>query len=279
MTTGIRSDASGTFGALTFGGVDAVTFGATGIKTGVSSKIQSISASVAANALTISAAALILDFRSTTLGSGTIVTITGTPANLVVPPTATLGTVNSQQSRLVVLAINNGGTIELAIVNIAGGNDLSETGIISTTTIAAAANAANIVYSTVARTGVAYRVIGYVESTQATAGTWATAPTTVQGIGGQALAAMQSLGVGQTWQVVSRAAGTTYYNTTGRPIQLGYSASPTINSTNQLTVNGVVVLSYSTGAAYTNVLNFSAIVPPGGSYSVTITPAIAVELR
>ena len=34
MTAGIRSDASGTFGALTFGGGDAVTFDATGIKAG-----------------------------------------------------------------------------------------------------------------------------------------------------------------------------------------------------------------------------------------------------
>ena len=34
MTTGIRSDASGTFGALTFGGMDAISFDATGIKAG-----------------------------------------------------------------------------------------------------------------------------------------------------------------------------------------------------------------------------------------------------
>ena len=34
MTTGIRSDASGTFGALTFGGDDAITFDATGIQAG-----------------------------------------------------------------------------------------------------------------------------------------------------------------------------------------------------------------------------------------------------
>ncbi len=34
MTTGLRSDASGTFGALTFGGDDAVTFDADGIQAG-----------------------------------------------------------------------------------------------------------------------------------------------------------------------------------------------------------------------------------------------------
>ena len=34
MTTGLRSDASGTFGALTFGGDDVATFDATGIQAG-----------------------------------------------------------------------------------------------------------------------------------------------------------------------------------------------------------------------------------------------------
>jgi hypothetical protein len=76
--------------------------------------------------------------------------------------------------------------------------------------------------STTARIGVAYRVVGYVESTQATAGTWATAPSTIQGAGGNAATAMSSVGYGQTWQDVtgSRTAGTTYYNTTGKPIQV-----------------------------------------------------------
>ena len=41
MTTGIRSDASGTFGALTFGGDDVATFDATGIQAG-SYKAKSI---------------------------------------------------------------------------------------------------------------------------------------------------------------------------------------------------------------------------------------------
>ena len=48
-------------------------------------QIQPISASVAASALTISASTLVLDFRSTTLGSGAVTTVSGTPANLVVP--------------------------------------------------------------------------------------------------------------------------------------------------------------------------------------------------
>lgn len=158
----------------------------TGINT---TQIQPISASVGSNALTIRASSLSLDFRSTTLGSGTVTRVTGTPSNLVISSGSTLGTTNGVQSDIAVLAINNAGTIELAAVNIAGGVDLSETGLISTTAEggAGAADSATTIYSTTARTNVAYRVIGVIRSTQATAGTWATAPSLIQGIGGKVL--------------------------------------------------------------------------------------------
>jgi hypothetical protein len=245
--------------------------------TAVRAPIQPISASVASNNLTVSASALTLDFRSTTLGSGTVTTVSGTPANLVVPSGATLGTVSAVQSDIVVLALNNAGTLELAVVNIAGGVDLSETGLISTTAISAGSTSASTVYSTTGRTNVAYRVIGVVRSTQTTAGTWSTAPSLIQGQGGQALAAMQSLGYGQTWQNVtgSRVASTTYYNTTGRPILVSI-ASRSSSTTNLITatVNGSIIVEaysyFNTGSA-TYPGNLVFIVPPGGSYSVAVS--------
>ena len=87
-----------------------------------------------------------------------------------------------------VIALNNAGTIELAAVNISGGFILDESTLISTTAEGGlgAADSATVIYSTTARTSVAYRVIGYIDSTQATAGNWATAPSTIQGNGGQA---------------------------------------------------------------------------------------------
>lgn len=233
-------------------------------------QIQPISASVNANALTITASALALDFRSTTLGSGAVTRVTGTPASLVVPSTATLGTVSATQSRLAVLALNNAGTVELAVVNIAGGNDLTETGLISTTAISAAATSASVVYSTTARTNVAYRVIGYVESTQATAGTWATAPSTIQGVGGQAFAAMSSLGYGQTWQNMtgSRAIGTTYYNTTGKPITVsGYAINSTAGVLT-LSINGTVTWAFAAASGAPQ-MPFYGVIPVGGSYVLT----------
>ena len=248
-------------------------------------QIQSISASVSANALTISAGALSLDFRSSTLGSGTVTTVSGTPSSLVISSGSTLGTVSGQQSRVVVLAINNAGTIELAAVNIAGGNALSETDLISTVAEggAGAADSANVIYSTTARTNVAYRVIGYIESTQATAGTWAAAPSTIQGAGGNALMSMQSLGYGQTWQNVtgSRSGGTTYYNTTGKPITVHVKfvhSSAGVFGT--LTIGGIAI--DSTYQLSTNPVSLQAVVPPGASYvfSGSYTSIIRwVELR
>ena len=240
-------------------------------------QIQPISASVGSNALTISTSALALEFRSNTLTSGAVSFVQGTPANLVISSGSTLGTINATQSRIVVLALNNAGTIELAAVNISGGTDLTETGVISTTAEggAGAADSATVVYSTTARTNVAYRVIGYIESTQATAGTWATAPSTIQGRGGQAMASMSSLGYGQTWQNVfgSRAISTTYYNTTGKPIFVQVTVALGNSASSSMTVGGVSGVSTVSNSNTNNTASISpsmfAVVPPGMSYSVS----------
>ena len=237
--------------------------------------IQPITASVGSSALTVTLNPTILNFRNTPLTSGTINTRTVAAAiSVVVPSTATLGTVSAQQSRLVLLALDNAGTVELAVVNIAGGNNLDETTLISTTAISAAATSANVVYSTTARTSLPFRVVGYIESTQATAGTWATAPSTIQGQGGQALAAMSSLGYGQTLQTVTRALDTTYYNTTGKPITVSGSNNNISGGRQSITVNGIII-GYYTAANSAIDMPFNFIVPAGGSYAVSITAGTA----
>jgi hypothetical protein len=195
--------------------------------------------------------------------------------------------VSAQQSRIVVLALDNAGTVELAVVNISGGTNLDETTLISTTAEggAGAADSATVVYSTTARTSLPFRVVGFIQSTQATAGTWATAPSTIQGYGGQALAAMSSLGYGQTWQTVTRTSGTTYYNTTGKPIvntSMG-TATAAGNPNINIVVNGITV---SNQTVYTNSSGYlfmaTAIIPPSASYVITVTAATissSVELR
>jgi hypothetical protein len=245
----------------------AGTFTATNgvVAASLTSKIQPISASVASSALTVTLNPTILDFRSTTLGSGTITTVV-VPAtiSIICPSTATLGTTSAVQSRIAVLAINNAGTAELALVNMSGGSELDETGLITTTAIAAASNSATLYYSTTARTSVAYRLVGYVESTQATAGTWATAPSTIQGVGGQAFSNTSSLGYGQTFQSVTRVSGTTYYNTTGKPIFVAIEFNA-ITTAPLLTIGGVT----ATLTAINTTENISFIVPSYMPYSFT----------
>lgn len=243
----------------------------------VANQLQSVTATVASNALTAGLNATSLQFRATTLSSGVAQSVLAVSAlSLVVPSTATLGTVSAIQSRLVLLAINNAGTVELAIVNIAGGNNLDETTLISTTALSTGSTSSNVIYSTTARTSVPFRVVGYIESTQATAGTWATAPSTIQGIGGQALAALSSLGYGQTWTDVSgsRVVGTTYYNTTGKPIMLSIASSCAATGAGPLTVtiNGLacgignqVNTTSGTGGGGT------IVVPSGASYVISVS--------
>lgn len=211
-------------------------------------ELRSISATVAANALTVTVQPTTLDFRSATLGSGTVNTRTlAAAASLVVPSGATLGTANGVASRLVVLLLDNAGTLEPAIVNLAGGVSLDETGVISTTAISGAANSASVVYSQAARANLPYRVVGFVDSTQAAAGTWATAPSRVQGAGGAVRASGVSMvhvgqvnGYGSTNTVIRRF--TTVYVNQGADIT--YADSATLGASFTINTPGVYSCSF-----------------------------------
>ena len=235
--------------------------------------LQSIGASVASNALTVNYNGGPLAFRNATLTTGTPVNIQVGALSLVVPSSATLGTVNATQAQLALVVLYNAGTPALGIVNMAGGVNLDETTLLSTTAISAAATANNVVYSTAGITNSPFRVVGYINITEATAGTWATAPSLVQGYGGQAMAAMQSLGFGQTWQNVTRASGTTYYNTTSRPIILRVQAVSSAAGQSAITfsVNSYLLPSstfYFAASGYQHTAD--VLVPPGASYSLLL---------
>jgi hypothetical protein len=149
------------------------------------STIIDVDASVEANALTVTINPCTLHFRSTTLTDGSPSPITSNTAKTVtVPSGGTLGTTNGNIAKLAILAINNAGTLEAAIVNVSNGINLDESGLITTIAVGTGSDSAGVVYSTTARSNVAYRVIGYIDITEATAGTWATAPSLVQGFGG-----------------------------------------------------------------------------------------------
>jgi hypothetical protein len=219
-----------------------------------SKQIQPILATVASNALTITLNPTSLDFRSTTLTTGVPLTRTVGSAITLVTPTsgATFGSTNGVAMRLAVIAIDNAGTVELAAVNTAGSNDLTESGLISTTAISGASTSASVFYSTTARASVAYRVVGYIDITEATAGTYATAPTLVQGIGGSVKAGFAV--VNQSMVRLNTANG---YGSTNNKIRrftnvvvnqgtdITYADSATLGASFTINTNGVYALQYN----------------------------------
>lgn len=239
------------------------------------SAVQPISASVASNALTLTLNPTALSFRSATLGNGATTALSiGTALSLTVPSGATLGTVNATQATLAIAVAYNAGTPVLCVANIAGSVDLTETSLISPTTISGSANSVGVWYSASAvAANSPYRVVGYVNATEATAGTWATAPSLVQGSGGQALTGIQGFGIGQTMQNVtgSRAIGTTYTNTTGKPIAIYVTMTVNAGQSGNISVNGSGVVALSNVGTSATSVSGTVIVPPGATYSTTLS--------
>jgi hypothetical protein len=287
MSSSLRADASGILGALTINGVDSVTFDAAGITGGMEHPLKSIVASVASNALTVGLAATTLEFRSATLSIGATTRLVTPSLTMTIPTGATLGSVSGVSSRVLILAINASGVVELAVVNQTGAaaTSLDESGLISTTALTTGSTSANVVYSTTARTNVPFRVVGSVDSTQATAGTWATTPSLVTPCGGNALTSMASLGYGQFWQTMtgSRVANTNYTNTTGRPIVVAATITGSGGAiTAILKVDGKDICTTYPSTAGSPYVTVSAIVPHGSVYQIftaSATLSAVYELR
>lgn len=276
MTTTIYAKNS-TQSAIQTNGIDSLVMDTTGVVSGVDNGFKPFTATNPSNTLLVTLKPCTTRFRSTTLNDGESVQLSNvSDITLTVPVGATLGSTANVAARYIVLELNNSGTKELAIVNQSGGVDLSESGVINTAAISGASTSATVVYSTTARTGVAYRVLGCIDSTQTVAGTYAAAPTLVQGVGGQALVAMSSFGFGQTWQNVlgSRAFGTTYYNTTGKPISVFVTPIGS-GTTLQIfaSINGAtaILIGVSVNTSGSAVTMGRVEVPVGASYAITQT--------
>lgn len=243
-------------------------------------KIQPITASVSGGALTISLLPTELDFRSATVGSGSVNTRkVSSTISCVVPSGATLGGIigtGSTSIRLIVYAIDNSGTVELAVANQRGNPYVHEAGTLSTVAVGTGADSSTEIYSTTARTNVPFRVVGYIDITEgATPGVWDSQPTLIQGAGGNSLSAISGIGVGQTYQSVTRTSGTTYYNSTGRSILLIVSSIS--NGALTITVNGVSAKQNTTSGSWPEA---SVIIPPGANYVITCSVGyITTELR
>src|ERR1043166_1596901 len=157
-------------------------------------------ATVASNALTVAVKThagndpspsdpAFIVFRNATAATGDFVVIPIIAAlSHTANSTATLGTANNVPFRIWVTAHNNAGTVRLGLINcVIGGAaptqifPLDEGQLVSTS--AGSANSAGGFYTEVDTiTSKAFRILGYVEyaSGLATAGTWASTPTSIQ---------------------------------------------------------------------------------------------------
>jgi len=101
----------------------------------------------------------------------------------------------------------------------------------------------------------------------ATATTFSGAGTSLTGTANSLNA---GIGVNQTWQAPTRAIGTTYTNSTGKPITVAITATCNTAFTVQgLTINGTTVYAASVQVA-SSACGFSLVVPNGATY-VTAT--------
>jgi hypothetical protein len=142
-----------------------------------------LATSVASNAMTVAlkqsdgstnpssgAAAVKIGFRSSTVTSGAYNQRSVTAAlSMTISSGATLGQLNAGTAYIWVYALDNAGTVELAV-----SSKLFDDGSVqSTTAMSGSATSGTALYSTTARTSVAIRVIGRIKNTQTTAGTYA----------------------------------------------------------------------------------------------------------
>lgn len=96
-----------------------------------------------------------------------------------------------------------------------------------------------------------------------------------------------SLGVGQTWQSVTRVAGTTYTNSTGKPIFLSAVLSNSVNTADiTLTISSIAVASISLTQTSSGAFigTVQGIIPDSATYVISVSGAgvtlvTAKELR
>jgi hypothetical protein len=116
--------------------------------------------------------------------------------------------------------------------------------------------------------------------------------TTVSSISSSQITGLAMIGVGQTWSDVSgsRAVGTEYQNTTGKPIMVSISITAPFTSRGQIQVSttsgsGFVVIADSDGgdyyssSAYTDHYTTMAVIIPNNHYYKLIAPDSNVTVR
>lgn len=126
-----------------------------------------------------------IPFRNVTAATGTPSYLAVTAAtSLVISSGSTMGFTSGAIGRLWIVGFNDAGTFRLGAVNCLSGTSIMalRDGIYSSTAEGGSggADSAQTIYTGTAVTSKAMVVLGYLEATEATAGTWATAPSLVK---------------------------------------------------------------------------------------------------
>ena len=128
---------------------------------------------------------VIFSFRDTTIANGDPVIVTLTAAlSFTIGSGNTMGCVSNQMCRLWILGFNNAGTVQLCAFNALSGTSVApiNEGVLQTSQSGTSGGSSAQLYycNASAVTNKAARILGYVEISESTAGTWATGPTYVQ---------------------------------------------------------------------------------------------------
>ncbi len=147
----------------------------------------SIVASVAGNELTVAVkdsagnncsatSPLYAAFGNATLTNGALSIVSLTAAlSITVPSTGTLGQRDGIASDIYVYLINSAGTIKIGICRL----KLPEDRLYSSVAIGTGSDSSTVLYSDAIYSNIRVRCVGMITNTQATAGTWATAPSSI----------------------------------------------------------------------------------------------------
>lgn len=123
-------------------------------------------------------------FRSATAWTGDFTVLTLTSATTItIPSTATMWASNGVAFRLWLVWFNDWGTFRLWVINCRTSSqivNLSDDEIISSTILDTSSDSAGVFYTGTAVTSKAYKILGYLDYSLATAGTRWTAPSKIQ---------------------------------------------------------------------------------------------------
>jgi hypothetical protein len=178
---------------------------------------------------------VIIPFRNVTAGTGTPSYLTITAAtSLAISSGSTMAFTSGAVGRLWIVGFNDGGTFRLGAVNALSGTSIMalRDGIYSSTAEGGAggADTAQVIYTGTAVTSQAMVVLGYIEATEATAGTWATAPSLVQ---------VRSPGDKLPGDIVQRIPSQTGSSATGTTVMPQDNTIPQITEGDQFMTNAI----------------------------------------